>query len=169
MTENLVADDRERALDPRSVTAQRIGIAIACAILAVLGLIAVGVFLFAAPLTLGIRASIAVGILGLGLLFIGLSLWWPGVAYKHTRYRVGELGIRIRRGVVWRTVQTVPRSRVQHTDVSQGPIERAFELATLVIYTAGTQHASISLGGLRHQVALGIRDHLIEGGDDDAV
>ncbi len=58
---------------------------------------------------------------------------------------------------------------MQHTDVSQGPIERLFELSTLIIYTAGTEHASISLGGLARETAFLIRDHLIEGGVDDAV
>ena len=71
--------------------------------------------------------------------------------------------------MLWRSVSSVPRSRVQHTDVSQGPIERLFELSTLIIYTAGTEHASISLSGLPRATALEIRDHLIEGGQDDAV
>ncbi len=63
----------------------------------------------------------------------------------------------------------MPRSRVQHTDVSQGPLERRFDLATLVLHTAGTQHAAVSLGGLSHKAALAIRDYLIEGGAGDAV
>ena len=44
----------------------------------------------------------------------------------------------------------VPRSRVQHTDVSQGPVERRFGLGTLVIYTAGTDYARVDLAGLDH-------------------
>ena len=103
------------------------------------------------------------------LALTALLLWWPAVSYRHTFYEVAEAGIRIRRGVVWRTASSVPRSRVQHTDVSQGPVQRAFGLATLVIYTAGTHNASISLGGLSRETALAIRDHLIVGGHDDAV
>ena len=72
--------------------------------------------------------------------------------------------------MIWRSICSVPRSRVQHTDVAQGPIERTYDLATLIIYTAGPQHASISLDGLSHETALLIRDHLIAGGEtDDAV
>ena len=61
----------------------------------------------------------------------------------------------------------MPRSRVQHTDVSQGPLERGYGLGTLVIYTAGTDHAKVDLHGLDHATALAIRDHLLprEGGD----
>jgi membrane protein YdbS with pleckstrin-like domain len=63
----------------------------------------------------------------------------------------------------------VPSSRVQHTDVAQGPVERAFDLATLVVYTAGTQHASVTLNGLKNETALAIRDYLIDRDDDDAL
>ena len=49
---------------------------------------------------------------------------WPAIAYRHWSYRIDREGILIRRGVYWRNVINVPRSRVQHTDVVQGPLER---------------------------------------------
>ena len=55
------------------------------------------------------------------------------------RYRVDADEIEIWSGVLWRQAVVVPRSRVQHIDVSQGPIERSYGLATLSIHTAGTQ------------------------------
>jgi uncharacterized protein len=55
----------------------------------------------------------------------------------------------------------VPRSRVQHTDVSQGPLERKHGLGRLVIFTAGTQHSRVELPGLAHHTALDIRDRLL--------
>jgi membrane protein YdbS with pleckstrin-like domain len=82
---------------------------------------------------------------------------------------VDASGILIRRGVFWRRVIHVPRSRVQHTDVSQGPLERGHGLGTLVIYTAGTDHARVDLHGLDHAAALAIRDHLLPGEGEDAV
>ena len=89
---------------------------------------------------------------------------------RYTHYRVDPDRIEIRRGVVWRSVMQVPRSRVQHTDVNRGPIDRSYGLATLVIFTAGTEHASVSLSGLAEADAYTIRDHLIaEGGGGDAV
>jgi membrane protein YdbS with pleckstrin-like domain len=71
--------------------------------------------------------------------------------------------------VFWRTVVNVPRSRVQHTDVSQGPLERRFGLGALVVYTAGTDHARIDLGGLAYETAIALRDHLLPHERDDAV
>ncbi len=73
--------------------------------------------------------------------------WWAEREYRHTFYRLDAQGIEIRRGVYWRVVINVPRSRVQHTDVSQGPVERRYGLGTLVIYTAGTDHAKVDLAG----------------------
>ena len=98
-----------------------------------------------------------------------LSQWWPPVEYRHMAYRVDEDGIEIRAGVYWQRIMNVPRSRVQHTDVVQGPLERRHGLGRLVIYTAGTEHSKVDLPGLEHQIALGIRDHLLPREPGDAV
>ncbi len=98
-----------------------------------------------------------------------LAYRWPVRNYRHTSYRIDELGIEIRRGVYWRVVINLPRSRVQHIDVSQRPIDRRYGLGTLVLYTAGTDHAKVELAGLEHGRALRIREHLLPPGADDAV
>jgi len=169
MSSSQVADGQERRLDPRSVTVARIAGGIAAVVLTLLALIFLIVMFFVGPGGPVVKLSMAGG----WLLFVGLlafsTLWWPAVRHRHTFYSVAESGIVIRRGVLWRSTHTIPRSRVQHTDVSQGPVERSFELATLIIYTAGTQHASVSLSGLPRDRAFLIRDHLIAVGQDDAV
>lgn len=98
-----------------------------------------------------------------------LAQVWPAKAWRHASYRVSERGIEIRRGVWWRAVITVPRSRVQHTDVTQGPLERSFGLGTLVLYTAGTDHSKVELPGLAYADASAIRDRLAAVDEDDAV
>jgi membrane protein YdbS with pleckstrin-like domain len=164
-----LADGRARRLDPRSVKAERVACGITALVLSatlLVGALAVGVFgsvgWTGALLLLG-------GWLAASSLATGLLMWWPAVRYRHTTYEISERGIRIRRGILWRTVSSVPRSRVQHTDVTQGPVERMFDLATLIVYTAGTHHASVSLSGLARATAFQIRDHLIAGTEDDAV
>ncbi len=166
-----IADGTVRSLDPRAVRLQRIVGGIVTASIAFPTLIAILLLVFLAPLpgwakllmTLGWPAVIgAVGWLGYRL---------PAIHHRHAAYKVDGHGIEIRGGVLWRTVTNVPRSRVQHTDVSQGPLERSHGLGTLVIYTAGTEHARVALAGLEHGTALLIRDHLLpkEDGDADAV
>ncbi len=164
----VIADDTLKTLDPSSVTVGRLAAAVWLAVLAVpLVIVALVVVVFS-------RADPAALMrLGAGALayaaFAVWCLYWPGLRYRYASYRVGERGLWIRRGVVWRSEISVPKSRVQHTDVSQGPLQRRFGIATLVLHTAGTQYAAVSLGGLSHDAALAIRDYLIEGGVDDAV
>ena len=104
-----------------------------------------------------------------GIWAIAYAIWCvrkPILAYRHASYRVSEHGIEIREGVIWRRVINVPRSRVQHIDVSQGPFERRHGIGTLAIYTAGVRHAMVALPGLDHARALRIRDFLLpERGD----
>lgn len=60
---------------------------------------------------------------------------------------------------VWTRVYTViPLARVQHIDVTQDPVERAFGVARLVLHTAGTAHAVVVLPGLARSTAEELRD-----------
>lgn len=102
-------------------------------------------------------------------LFVGYAEVWPARQFAHTRYQLGPDGLQIAHGVLWRTVTHVPRSRVQHTDVSQGPVERRYGLGTLVVYTAGSDHARVSLPGLAWETALALRDELRLDRSDDHV
>lgn len=114
---------------------------------------------------------------------VALSILWPVLAaalawrahvfpelhYRHTTWRIDATGLAIRTGVLWRVEMSVARSRVQHIDVSQGPLQRRFGLATLSVYTAGTDHSQVTLDGLEHGVALTARDALLPERDVDAV
>ena len=158
------AGEGEQALDPASVTAARLSGAIGVAVGSFSTLAAVLVAAVATPLGWLAAAGLGVAVLGLSAAGAAACYVWPAVRYRHIRYRLDAHGVTIRRGVVWRTVTSVPTSRVQHTDVSRGPVERYFDLATLVIHTAGTRDASVALGGLGHRAALALRDRLIEAG-----
>ncbi len=96
---------------------------------------------------------------------IGLMFWavysLPAAAHRHASWRIDESGLDIRRGILWRREITIPRARVQHTDVRQGPLERRYRIASLVIHTAGTHAASITLSGLAVPDAHWLRDVLI--------
>ncbi len=164
-----VADGVDHSLDPRVIPLQQISGSI------FIGAIAFGSLVFLAIRILTERTPFWLFLLQMGvwLALVLLGLWhavsWPKRTYRHTSYRVDDQGIEIRRGVFWRVVINVPRSRVQHIDVSQGPIERRYGLGTLIIYTAGTDHAKVELEGLEHGRALGIREHLLPSGAGDAV
>ncbi len=94
-----------------------------------------------------------------------LNLRLPRWVYENTWYIVRPQGLEIHRGIVWKSVVNVPRSRVQHIDVVQGPILRRFGLATLTLYTAGTHHAAVALTGISYETAIRIRDFFLHGED----
>ena len=168
METDSVLDGQERPVDSASITVIRIvalGWVLGIAVVNALGLT------IAWFLADGARPWITWALLLL-VVAAGLSwfsYWWPAVRYRYLRYRVDESGLVIRRGVLWRSTTSIPLSRVQHTDVSQGPLQRSYSLGTLVVHTAGTDNASISLAGLQHSVALRVRDHLVSGEKADAV
>jgi membrane protein YdbS with pleckstrin-like domain len=158
-----VADGLDHSLDPRVIPLQRIGGALFTALLAVGSLVGL---VIADDGAFWLRLVV-------WLTLVALAAWkayaWPARAYRHTSYRIDDQGIEICKGVYWRVVINVPRSRVQHIDVSQGPIERRYGLGTLIVYTAGTDHAKVELEGLEHGRALRIREHLLPSESGDAV
>ena len=165
-----VADGLDHQLDPRVISLQRINGAVFTAILALGSSIGVIFSLLRADDGFGARWVVIPALwLASVVLFAWHSYRWPARAYAFSSYRVDDQGIEIRAGVYWRVVINVPRSRVQHIDVSQGPVERRFGLGKLVIYTAGTDHAKVELEGLEHGRALAIREHLLPSGAGDAV
>jgi membrane protein YdbS with pleckstrin-like domain len=100
---------------------------------------------------------------------IGKSWYWPTVQYRYKGWKLNDDGIQIRAGVLTRVVSSVPRSRVQHIDLSQGFWERSLGLATVTIHTAGRANASVPLDGVAREDASRIRDFLLPQAEEDAV
>ncbi len=169
VTDSLLAIGVEQPLDPRVIPLQRVVGTITTAVMSFVALVSLVIMLVASPLP----SWTTMPLLALWAIATGALVWWtqrwPPIAYRHATYTVFHDGLEITRGVWWRTVINVPRSRVQHIDVSQGPLERQYQLGTLVVYTAGTDHAQVNLHGLAHGTALAIRDHLLPREGDDAV
>jgi uncharacterized protein len=155
-------------LDPRVIRLDRIGGWIVTACVSVPTFFASPILLYPARKPL-VALLVFIGWVTVTAALAWLAHYWPPIDYRHTSYRIDPQSLEIRRGVVWRTVITVPRSRVQHIDVSQGPLERSHGLATLTVYTAGTEHSQVALKGVAHETAIAIRDHVLPGPDDDGV
>jgi hypothetical protein len=164
-----IDDGRLRPRDPRALALERVAWRIAWAWVSAPAFAAAALVGFALRPAPWISLLLWAGASALALGFAWLAHVWPRAVHRHAAYRVTRDGIEIHGGVVWRSIVSVPRSRVQHTDVAQGPLQRRYGLATLLIYTAGTEHAEVDLGGLDRATALRIRDHLLQGRSDDAV
>jgi membrane protein YdbS with pleckstrin-like domain len=125
---------------------------------------------------LAFRASLgeaARPVLILAATLFGLMLLWqliaPPLAYRRWRFRIDEDLLVARYGIVFHEEKAIPVSRLQHVDLTRGPIERLFGLATLVVHTAGTEAASFRLPGLAAARAAGLRDLILEARGDDVV
>lgn len=78
-------------------------------------------------------------------------------------------GLLLARGVVFRSETFVPRARIQHTDVDQGPIARRFGIAKLKVYTAGSTVGELDVSGLPRERAIALREQLLGREGHDAV
>ncbi len=66
---------------------------------------------------------------------------YPIIEYIQWAYKIGDDCIEIKKGIFWKSHTVIPISRIQHVSASSGPIERLLKLSTVVINTAGGQHA----------------------------
>ena len=121
--------------------------------------------LFAAPLIVAALILEATGVMPRGAFLVPvllLALWLviraPLRRYQARGYRLGDDRLRVVRGFVFNSDTVVPFGRVQHIDVHQGPLERAYGLGTLVLHTAGNHNASVALPGIAHDDALAMRE-----------
>jgi uncharacterized protein len=108
---------------------------------------------------------------GGGVIGAAFGAWLGVKRHRRTLWKLDEEGFALRRGRWWQTETRVPVSRVQHLDLKRGPLERAFRLATLVVHTAGTKMAAVSVSGLDAEDAERLRDRLARqlDHDDDAL
>ena len=132
-----MADGVEHHLDPRSVTMGRILILIFAGMTALSASFWLLIVVLLRPDSLPIQLLIVAGIYLLALIMWRGGLRLVELEHKHTWYRISEHGIEIHEGVVWRSARLVARSRIQHTDVTQGPLQRRFGLASLTDWLDG--------------------------------
>jgi len=96
-------------------------------------------------------------VLILAVLLIGVL---PMKRYNSRGYHMADDRLRVVKGVMFHADTVVPFSRVQHLDVEQGPLERAFGIARLILHTAGTHNASVTLPGLPIDDAKAMREDI---------
>ena len=94
------------------------------------------------------------------LILLYLVLWVPSRRYRAWGYGMDGEELQVRRGIWTRVHTVVPLDHVQHIDLSQGPLERALGICSLVLHTAGTLHSQIVVPGLTRDTAERIRDEI---------
>jgi membrane protein YdbS with pleckstrin-like domain len=134
--------------------------------------------------------SFRVWIIGAGCFFLTgwIGMWWtavvgavlllanviylavmPQLLWSGWTFWVRSDDLLVASGVLVREVVAIPLHRVQHVDVTQGPIERAFGLASLAIYTGTGLGVDGLIPGLDLARANRLRDMLVQAVADDGV
>ncbi|MEY8459689.1 PH domain-containing protein [Eggerthellaceae bacterium 24-137] len=83
----------------------------------------------------------------------------PPIRYARWRYELTPDYLDIARGIFWRKRFIIPFIRVQNTDTRQGPVLRAFGLASVTVATAAGEH---EIPGLAMDEADLLRDRAAE-------
>lgn len=80
---------------------------------------------------------IPLAVMGVLILLTAIGAALKVLEVNNIAYQVREHDLSYRSGVLVKTVETVPFVRVQHARISQGPIQRAFDLSTVEVNSAG--------------------------------
>lgn len=71
-----------------------------------------------------------------GVLLVAWAFIRPEIEFRQWRFEIREDEVDLLHGVITRTRQVVPMSRIQHVDTTRGPLQRRYGLATVQFFTA---------------------------------
>jgi uncharacterized protein len=101
------------------------------------------------------------------LIFIIICVFLGGVwialiykSFKYTGYALREKDIVYTSGILFRHTAIVPFNRIQHCELSQGPLDRMYGLASLSMNTAG--QSEIELDGITYDKAIKLKNYLTQ-------
>lgn len=136
--------------------------ALAFPILAGVAMYCAGAF-FGGPEVLRIVGLAVIAVFGLW------GLWWILTTPRRTRalgYALESNHLMARRGIVFRSMSSMPYGRIQYVDVDSGPLERMCGVARLTVRTAGTTTGTMVLFGIPLNVAEELRADLVRRADE---
>ena len=99
----------------------------------------------------------------LGIIILAIAATMVGASYRKFRFFVGADDLAVQHGVFWTTCRFVSRGRIQHVDVSSGPIERMLGLSQISVHVAGGMHSAVNIPGITHDEAEALRVRLMHG------
>jgi uncharacterized protein len=143
-----------RCPSPRLLKMRRVEVALPTVVLAAVAAVAGA---FSSALAGGVAAAVVVA--------LGLAAeYFVRRRIRAWAYAEREDDLLVRRGVLFSRLSVVPYGRMQFVDVTAGPIERAFGLATVRMHTAAAA-SDARIPGLTSEDAARLRDRLAQLGE----
>jgi uncharacterized membrane protein YdbT with pleckstrin-like domain len=84
-----------------------------------------------------IVALVVFGFLFYVLFVVIVAEIYSRMAYNRFLYEVGDEGVKIEKGIIWKKYTSIPYQRVQNVDIRRGIIARMLGFSTVDIETAG--------------------------------
>src|SRR3954447_9412214 len=114
-----------------------------------------------AAVVAGVGGGLAVGVAVLLVLSVATGCWWLALRGRYRAWGYAERGddLLVRRGLMVRRLSVVPYGRMQLIEVTAGPVDRIFGLATVQLHTASAS-TDARIPGLSAAEAQRLRDHL---------
>jgi uncharacterized protein len=95
------------------------------------------------------------------------ALWFTRNRVRSWRYQERDEDLLVMRGVLIRRLSVVPYGRMQFVDVTAGPVDRLFRVATVRLHTAAAA-SDARIPGLERGEAARLRDRLASLGEAKA-
>jgi uncharacterized protein len=144
------ADVTWTPVSPKLASLRRVSAAIQLGVIAIV--LAVGLGLLFG----GLYAAVTVAVLAASYLWAWVLI---GRNQRSWKYAEREDELLVSHGVMFRELVVVPYGRMQFVDVTAGPLERSFGLATVELHTA-TPATDAKIPGLTPDEAARLRDRL---------
>lgn len=91
------------------------------------------------------------------LYYLSIQRSFPFMAFA-----IRERDVMYQRGWITRSIKICPFNRIQNCTVQTGPLERQYGLASLIVYTAGSESADLRIPGLLQEEAEKFRHFIME-------
>lgn len=106
-----------------------------------------------------LQQAIIMGLAGAVWLLVAAA-WYVlmNKSFAYKAYAVRDKDVIYRTGWIVQTTHTCPFNRIQHSTVTMGPLERQYGLARLVLFTAGSSNADMSIPGLTEAEAQSLKE-----------
>jgi len=116
-----------------------------------------------------LAAGPAVAVIAVAVVAVGAAaaLWFVRNRFRSWAYQERDEDLIVERGVLIRRLSVVPYGRMQFVDVTAGPVDRIFRLATVRLHTAAAA-SDARIPGLEREEAARLRDRLAALGEAKA-
>lgn len=96
-----------------------------------------------------------------GIAIILFYIFFQEKSFPYLAFAVRDQDVIYRKGWLIQRIKICPYNRVQNCTIQSGPLERRWKLASLILYTAGSQGADLTIPGLLQDEAEQLRQFIL--------